>query len=70
MAGRPCAVTADAEITWDGVSQRLTRGTVLDVPPGGALEQAIGLDRLATLSGVPLAAPVVAGRRRPPSRRA
>ena len=59
MSGNPRVITADTTITWDGASQRLARGTVMDVPPGGALEEAIGRERLATLSGRPLA-PVAA----------
>jgi hypothetical protein len=40
MAANPCMVTADIVITWDGVSQRVARGTIVDVPPGSALEAA------------------------------
>lgn len=57
MGTRPCVVTADVPILWDGVTQRLPKGQVMDVPPDSALEAEIGLQNLATLSGVPLAAP-------------
>jgi hypothetical protein len=42
-------VTADTDFTWgDGFSTaHLARGTFLDVPPGSALEAAIGLANLA-----------------------
>jgi hypothetical protein len=39
-------VTEDVSFLWDGVSQRLTRGQMLDVTPGGALEDAIGSENL------------------------
>jgi hypothetical protein len=39
-------VTEDVEFPWDGVTQRLTRGQMLDVTAGGALEEAIGADNL------------------------
>lgn len=53
MAGNPRTVAADTWITWDGVSQRLPRGQVLDVTPGSALERAIGADRLVPPGAVP-----------------
>jgi len=55
MAGNPRIVTEDVRFTWDGVSQRLPRGQVIDVPPGSALEDAIGRHRLVSMFG---AAPV------------
>jgi hypothetical protein len=41
MAANPQLVTADTTITYDGVSQRVTRGTVIDVPAGSALATAL-----------------------------
>jgi hypothetical protein len=40
MASNPCIVTADTVITWDHSSQRVARGTIVDIPPGSALEAA------------------------------
>jgi hypothetical protein len=42
MASNPQLVNADCTITWDGVSQRIPRGTVIDVPAGSALATALG----------------------------
>ena len=53
MAGSPRIVTADATFTWDHASQSLRRGTIIDVPPGSALEHAIGRDKLKPLFGAP-----------------
>lgn len=53
MAGNPRIVTADATFMWDHAPQRLGRGTIIDVPPGGALERAIGADKLKPLFGAP-----------------
>jgi hypothetical protein len=33
-------VTADTVITWDHSSQRVARGTIVDIPPGSAMEAA------------------------------
>lgn len=52
MAVSPRIVTADVVFTWDGVSQRLPKGQVMDVPPGSALEAAIGLKHLVPLGAV------------------
>ncbi len=41
MAANGQLVTADVTITWDGVSQRIPRGTVIDVPAGSALTTAL-----------------------------
>jgi hypothetical protein len=60
MAGNPRTVTQDTVFTWDGVSTRLARGQAIDVTPGGALEAAIGRDRLVPLgptSALPPAEP-------------
>lgn len=65
MGIRPCVITEDITITWDGQPQRLVRGQLIDVPADSALERAIGLDHLATLSGVPLAAPAEAAEQEP-----
>lgn len=51
MAISPRIVTEDRRILWDGVTQRLPKGQVLDVPPGSALEAAIGRDFLVPLPG-------------------
>ena len=56
MAGNPRIVTADVAFTWDGASQRLPRGQVIDVPAGSALEDAIGPGNLAPLTA-PAAVP-------------
>jgi hypothetical protein len=52
MGLSPRVVTQDRHITWDGVTQRLPKGQVLDVPPGSALERAIGRDYLVPLGAV------------------
>lgn len=49
MAASPRVVTETVTITWDRAPQRLAKGQILDVPPGSALEQAIGAERLAPL---------------------
>jgi hypothetical protein len=53
-------VTDDVHFPWDGVTQRLGRGTVLDVVPGSPLEEAIGADHLRPLHAV-AAQPAAAG---------
>ena len=45
-------VTENVHFTWDGVTQRLPKGQVLDVPPDSALERAIGLENLAPVGAV------------------
>lgn len=57
MAGSPRVVTVDTVIQWDGVSQRLPRGQVIDVPPGSKLEAAIGLERLVPLGATATSRP-------------
>ena len=62
-------VTEDVHFPWDGVSQRLGRGTVLDVVPGSPLEDAIGAGNLRPLHAVaaqPAAAEPPAGVTDPP----
>lgn len=49
MAANPRIVTAERWIAWDGVSQRVPKGQVLDVPPGSALEREIGREYLVPL---------------------
>ena len=49
MAGSPRVVAADVTFTWDRVPWRLHRGQVIDVPPGSALEKAIGANMLVPL---------------------
>jgi hypothetical protein len=56
MGANPRVVTADATFTWDHATQRLGRGTIIDVPAGSALERAIGAERLIPLYGAPAAA--------------
>ena len=53
MGENPRVVTADTTFLWDHAPQRLGRGTIIDVPAGGALEQAIGRDKLKPLFGAP-----------------
>lgn len=69
MAISPRIVTQDRRITWDGVTQRLPKGQVLDVPPGSALEREIGPEYLVPLPGsVPVADPVPAPAEKPAPR--
>lgn len=42
MANRPMVVNTTTTITYDGVPVRITRGTVIDVPSGSALNTALG----------------------------
>jgi hypothetical protein len=44
-------VTETRHILWDGVTQRLRKGQVIDVPPGGALEREIGAEYLVPMPG-------------------
>jgi len=53
MSANPHVVTADTEFLWDHAPQPLRRGTIIDVPPGSALEHAIGRDKLKPLYGAP-----------------
>lgn len=50
MAASPRMLSTTVTITWDGAVQRLTRGTIIDIPPGGPLETAIGTSNLVSLS--------------------
>ena len=47
----PADGSAGVTIAWDLGQVFLQEGTVLDVPPGSALEATIGLANLAPLSG-------------------
>lgn len=49
MSANPQIVTSDVIIRWDGVDQRIARGTVIDVPAGSVLSSAIGAENLAPL---------------------
>lgn len=51
MAANPRLVNTDVTFTYDGVTQRVQRGQIIDVPSGSALETAIGLSNLTALSG-------------------
>jgi hypothetical protein len=51
----PANGAAQITINWDGGGTIMTSGQILDVPPGGPLEAAIGLANLTTLTGVQLA---------------
>lgn len=57
MAISPRVVTQDVVLFWDGVFQRLPKGQVMDVPPGSALEWAIGREHLVPLPGSVAAQP-------------
>ena len=47
----PADSSASVSFTWDGGAMTLARRQVLDVPPGSALETAIGSANLVPLSG-------------------
>ena len=46
----PADSSASVSFTWDGGAMRLARRQVLDVPPGSALETAIGSANLVSLT--------------------
>jgi len=46
MAANPQIVNVDVTITYDGVSQRIARGTLIDVPNPSTLRTAIGAGNL------------------------
>ena len=50
MAANGYVVNVDVVIVWDGVSQRIMRGTVIDSPAAGALVTAIGAGNLTALT--------------------
>jgi hypothetical protein len=51
MGISPRIVTEDVRFLWDGVSQRLPKGQLIDVVPGSPLEAAIGAERLVPMPG-------------------
>jgi hypothetical protein len=51
----PANGAAQLTIDWDGGGMIVTSGQLLDVPPGSALESAIGLANLTSLTGEALA---------------
>jgi hypothetical protein len=58
MGLSPRIVTEDVTFLWDGVTQRLPKGQLIDVEPGGALERAIGSDRLVPYGLPPAPVPM------------
>jgi len=42
-------VTADIDVSWDGGLVHTPAGTLVDVPPGSAMEAAYGVDNLEDL---------------------
>lgn len=42
MAGHPRMVLTDVSVTWDGATEFVRHGSVVDVAAGGALETAYG----------------------------
>ena len=50
MALNPRMVTVNIPVTWDGVTFNVTAGTVVDIPPGSALEAAYGAGNLVALT--------------------
>lgn len=50
MAANPQIVNVDVTVTWDMVSQRIARGTLIDVPSGSQLQTAIGSGNLTALT--------------------
>lgn len=50
MAANPQVLNTDVTITWDGASQRIARGTVIDVPNPSALRTTIGAGNLTALT--------------------
>lgn len=51
----PASGAPQLTIAWDGGGSIVTSGQILDVPPGGPLEAAIGLANLTSLTGAALA---------------
>lgn len=50
MALNPAMLTQDVDVAWGGVIKHMTRGTIVDIPPGSALEAAYGVDNLVRLN--------------------
>ena len=42
-------LASDVDIAWDGGISHVPAGTLVDVPPGSALESAYGMDNLMDL---------------------
>lgn len=59
MAASPRVVAVDTPVTWDGYTYLVVRGTIVDIPPGSALETAYGVGNLVALG--PTAAQVLSG---------
>jgi hypothetical protein len=55
VAANPRQLIRDVSVTWDGVVQRIPRGTVIDVPPASALLTALGSGNLTALTAAQLA---------------
>jgi hypothetical protein len=51
----PASGASQLTVSWDGGGTILAAGQVLDVPPGSALEAAIGPPNLTALTGTALA---------------
>lgn len=49
MAANPRVVTNDIEVTWDGETNFVARGTIVDIPAGSALETAYGTSNLVSI---------------------
>jgi hypothetical protein len=60
MGISPRIVTEDVTFTWDGVTQRLPKGQIIDVAPDSPLERAIGAGRLVPLPGTAVQPPAPA----------
>jgi hypothetical protein len=59
MAASPRVVANDIPVTWDGYTTLVLRGTIVDIPPGSALETAYGVSNLVALG--PTSAQVMSG---------
>ncbi len=70
MGANPRIVTEDRLISWDGVTQRLPKGQVIDVPPGSALERAIGRQYLVPLGAVAAQPPAEEPAEKPQAKKA
>lgn len=50
MAASPRLVSTDFTLAWDGVQTFVPRGTIVDIPPGSALETAYASGNLVSLA--------------------
>jgi hypothetical protein len=50
MALNPRMVIQDCDVSWDGGLVHIPAGTIIDCPPGSAMESAYGAANLADLS--------------------